>query len=97
VGLFFFLLSIVGVGLMISSLSLTQQQGLLGAFLFIVPSIILSGFATPNCQHAALGAAAHVDQPNALFFRDPAQRVSARYAISSADEPVLANGNHRLD
>jgi ABC-2 type transport system permease protein len=32
---------------MISSLSITQQQGLLGAFLFIVPSIILSGFATP--------------------------------------------------
>jgi ABC-2 type transport system permease protein len=53
VGLFFFLLSTVGMGLMISSLSLTQQQGLLGAFLFIVPSIILSGFATPiaNMPH----------------------------------------------
>ena len=42
-----FLLSAVGVGLMISSLALTQQQGLLGAFLFLVPSVILSGFATP--------------------------------------------------
>jgi ABC-2 type transport system permease protein len=53
VGLFFFLLSTVGMGLMISSLSLTQQQGLLGAFLFIVPSVILSGFATPiaNMPH----------------------------------------------
>ncbi|MEO6971610.1 MAG: ABC transporter permease, partial [Chthoniobacterales bacterium] len=52
-GLFFFLLSTVGMGLMISSLSVTQQQGLLGAFLFIVPSIILSGFATPiaNMPH----------------------------------------------
>jgi ABC-2 type transport system permease protein len=47
VGMFFFLLSTVGVGLMISSISVTQQQGLLGAFLFIVPAIILSGFATP--------------------------------------------------
>jgi ABC-2 type transport system permease protein len=46
-GILLFLLSAVGVGLMISSLALTQQQGLLGAFLFIVPSIILSGFATP--------------------------------------------------
>lgn len=46
-GVFLFLLSTVGVGLMISSLAVTQQQGLLGAFLFIVPSIILSGFATP--------------------------------------------------
>lgn len=52
-GLFCFLLSSVSVGLMISSLSITQQQGLLGAFLFIVPSVILSGFATPiaNMPH----------------------------------------------
>ncbi len=42
-----FLLTGVGVGLMISSFAVTQQQGLLGAFLFMVPSIILSGFATP--------------------------------------------------
>jgi drug efflux transport system permease protein len=47
VGLFCFLLSTVGMGLMISSLAVTQQQGLLGAFLFLVPSILLSGFATP--------------------------------------------------
>jgi ABC-2 type transport system permease protein len=46
-GLFLFLLSAIGVGLMISSLSVTQQQGLLGAFMFLVPAIILSGFATP--------------------------------------------------
>jgi len=47
VGLALFLLSAVGVGLMISSLAITQQQGLLGAFLFMVPAVILSGFATP--------------------------------------------------
>ncbi|MFA5082939.1 MAG: ABC transporter permease, partial [Hydrogenophilaceae bacterium] len=47
VGLFLFLLSGVGAGLLISSLSATQQQGLLGAFLFMVPAVILSGFATP--------------------------------------------------
>ncbi len=47
VGVILFLLSAIGVGLMISSLSVTQQQGLLGAFLFLVPAIILSGFATP--------------------------------------------------
>ncbi len=46
-GLLLFLLSSIGVGLMISSLAVTQQQGLLGAFLFLVPSIILSGFSTP--------------------------------------------------
>jgi ABC-2 type transport system permease protein len=46
-GLILFLLSGVGAGLLISSLSATQQQGLLGAFLFMVPAVILSGFATP--------------------------------------------------
>lgn len=46
-GLALFLLSGVGVGLMISSIAVTQQQGLLGAFLFMVPAVILSGFATP--------------------------------------------------
>jgi ABC-2 type transport system permease protein len=45
--MFFFVLSGVGVGLMISSLALTQQQAMLGAFLFMVPAVILSGFATP--------------------------------------------------
>ena len=46
-GVALFLLSAIGVGLMISSLAVTQQQGLLGAFLFLVPAIILSGFTTP--------------------------------------------------
>jgi ABC-2 type transport system permease protein len=46
-GLLLFLLSAIGIGLMISSLAVTQQQGLLGAFLFLVPAVILSGFATP--------------------------------------------------
>jgi len=46
-GMFLFLLSAVGIGLMISSLAVTQQQGILGSFLFLVPAVILSGFATP--------------------------------------------------
>jgi ABC-2 type transport system permease protein len=46
-GLLVFLFSTIGIGLMISSLAVTQQQGLLGGFLFIVPAILLSGFATP--------------------------------------------------
>lgn len=42
-----FLLSIVGVGLFISALSLTQQQAILGSFTFMTPAMLLSGFATP--------------------------------------------------
>jgi ABC-2 type transport system permease protein len=42
-----FLLAVIGAGLFISSLAATQQQAILGAFLFAVPAIVLSGFATP--------------------------------------------------
>lgn len=42
-----YLISIVGIGLFVSSLSTTQQQAILGCFLILPPSIMLSGFATP--------------------------------------------------
>lgn len=45
--LFVFVCSIVGVGLFISSLSSTQQQAILGTFVFMSPAVLLSGFATP--------------------------------------------------
>ncbi|MGD8241999.1 MAG: ABC transporter permease [Desulfobacterales bacterium] len=43
----------VGIDLFISSLSMTQQQAILGAFVFMPPAVILSGFATPieNMPH----------------------------------------------
>lgn len=42
-----FILSIVGVGLFISAIAKTQQQGILGAFVFLVPAVCLSGYASP--------------------------------------------------
>ncbi|WP_206617465.1 ABC transporter permease [Geovibrio thiophilus] len=45
--LFVFALSVTGIGLFISSLAKTQQQAILGAFVFMVPAIALSGFASP--------------------------------------------------
>lgn len=42
-----FISSIVGVGLFISSLSMTQQQAILGSFVFMTPAVTLSGYATP--------------------------------------------------
>ena len=47
VSMFVFLLATVGIGLFISSLSYTQQQSLLGSFMFILPTMLLSGYATP--------------------------------------------------
>lgn len=45
--MFIYLLSMVGIGLFISSLVATQQQALLGVFTCTIPLIQLSGFATP--------------------------------------------------
>ena len=45
--LMLFILSVVGIGLTISALSMTQQQAILGAFAIGVPAVLLSGFATP--------------------------------------------------
>lgn len=45
--LFIFVASISGIGLFISSLSMTQQQAMLGTFVFMTPSVLMSGFATP--------------------------------------------------
>ena len=41
------LLSIVGVGLFISSISHTQQQSVLGCMTFMMPAMLLSGFLSP--------------------------------------------------
>lgn len=46
-GMSVYLLAIIGVGLFISNISKTQQQAILGAFVFMVPITILSGYATP--------------------------------------------------
>lgn len=47
VSLVTFIVSVVGIGLMISSICQTQQQAILGTFSIIVPLILMSGFATP--------------------------------------------------
>ena len=42
-----FILSVVGIGLVISSICRTQQQAILGTFSAAIPTILISGFATP--------------------------------------------------
>ena len=42
-----FLMSVIGIGLFISALSDTQQQAIIGVFMFLAPAILLSGYATP--------------------------------------------------
>ena len=45
--LLLFILSVVGIGLMVSAICSTQQQAILGTFTIAVPTVIMSGFATP--------------------------------------------------
>lgn len=47
ISLFIFVTSVSGIGLFVSSLAKTQQQAMLGVFIFMIPCILLSGFATP--------------------------------------------------
>jgi ABC-2 type transport system permease protein len=45
-GTLLYLCSTLGVGLLISTMSTTQQQSFLGGFLFILPAVLLSGIMT---------------------------------------------------
>src|SRR5262249_31293659 len=45
--LFLYLLALTGIGMLVSVLAATQQQAFLGMFLVAVPSILLSGYASP--------------------------------------------------
>lgn len=47
VGIFVYLVSMLGIGLFISSICRTQQQAILGAFVFQMPAILLSGYISP--------------------------------------------------
>jgi ABC-2 type transport system permease protein len=47
VGTLLYLMTTLGVGLLISTLSGSQQQAFLGGFLFVMPAILLSGVMTP--------------------------------------------------
>jgi ABC-2 type transport system permease protein len=46
-GMFLFILSLVGLGLLLSSICATQQQAFLAVFSFVMPAILLSGFPSP--------------------------------------------------
>ncbi len=47
VGLSFFLLAAVGIGLLVSSVAATMQQAMLYSFMLMMPFALLSGLATP--------------------------------------------------
>ncbi len=88
VALFIYLLAAIGVGLMLSSLARTQQQAILGAFLFVVPAVILSGFATPISNMPAGDPGPDPRQPHALFPRHRARHLPAEPAAAFWFSPI---------
>jgi len=42
-----YILTLLGLGLLVGSAARTQQQAFFGAFLFVMPALLLSGFVTP--------------------------------------------------
>ena len=46
-GTLLYLMTTLGAGIFVSTLGRTQQQAVLGAFFFMLPAILLSGFMTP--------------------------------------------------
>ena len=51
-----YLFAVIGVGLFVSSLAKTQQQAILGAFVFMVPADAALGLCQPDREHARLAA-----------------------------------------
>lgn len=51
--LVFYMLSLTGIGMLVSAASMTQQQAFLGSFIATVPLMLLSGYASPidNMPH----------------------------------------------
>ena len=58
-----FLMNTLGVGLLISTFSQTQQQAMMATFGWFFPAMLLSGFAISDRQHARTGAVADAHQP----------------------------------
>lgn len=76
VGMVFFLLAAVGIGIFVSSIAMTMQQALLYGFGLIIPFTLLSGLATPISNMPA--ALRYVTFANPL-----------RYAIAIAQRVYL--------
>jgi len=49
-----YLLSVLGIGIFISTIARTQQQALMATFLFYVPAVLLSGFMFPIANMPAI-------------------------------------------
>ena len=94
-GLLVFLLAVIGVALFISSLVANQQQAMMGIMVFMMPSMLLSGFASPVQNMPAWLQRRGHDQPADALHGHHARRVPARHAVLACRPAHLADGADR--
>ena len=71
-----YLLTTLGLGLFVSTISSTQQQAMMtSSFFFLIPMVFLSGFVFPIEKHAGGRAAGDVSDSVALFPDHPARHL----------------------
>ena len=75
-GAVLFILCMLGVGLLISTVSSTQQQAMVTAFFFIMPAITFSGLRISHQHDAALDAAFQLCDSAALLSDRDSRHVS---------------------
>lgn len=86
--MFCYSFSVVGVGIFISALCSTQQQAFLGAFCYMVPSVILSGFLAPTENMPPVLYA--ISRVNPLtYFIDASQGIFLKYYTLEQAWPSL--------
>ena len=90
-----FLLSTLGIGLFISTVSKTQQQAMMTTFFFILPFFMLSGFVFPDREHARRRSVVDIPQPFALFSRHHPRDLSQGGGAAHPLAPVRGPGRPR--
>jgi ABC-type multidrug transport system permease subunit len=83
----------LGVGLLISTVSATQQQAMVTAFFFIMPTITFSGFGFPISTMPHWMQDLQLSDSAALFFGGDSRHLSERRGNGHF---VAADGGHGL-
>lgn len=86
--MFCYALSLVGIGLFISSLCSTQQQAFLGVFCFLVPSVVLSGFLAPRENMPSVFYGISACNP-LTYFIEASQGIFLKYHTLAQSWPQL--------
>ncbi len=92
IGLGFFLLAAVGIGLLLSSLVATMQQAMLFSFMVMMPFALLSGLTTPISSMPQVLQYFTLDESAAVRHRHRASGLFGGGGVGSASAGFVAAG-----